>query len=239
MSNTQAKNDDSKRKSGEPSQFDKARVLWKWIMGDMPLTPGSKIQGSNSQRRRISGSRRDRALTGRPAPDFMAKAWEWIIAEQPLKVKGPKTQSEDPGSNEPEEGGATSGTKIRQWIKGVQPLGALKQKKAKPLKIPKSGKTRKVRKLLKWRKKHKPELEPLIDEDSQSTRSRHGDSDRPGSPLPSDVESILEHPQDRAAGHVSDNGSSASLGRSSGLQGADHSDNEPLSAPPAYTSAAP
>ena len=58
-------------------------------MGDMPLTPALK-QASNLPQQGIRGTRRDRALTGRPAPDIIAKSWEWIIGEQPLKP--PKKQ---------------------------------------------------------------------------------------------------------------------------------------------------
>lgn len=53
-------------------------------MGDMPLTPALKQQGSTLPQQGILGTRRDRALTGRPAPDAIAKAWEWVIGEQPL-----------------------------------------------------------------------------------------------------------------------------------------------------------
>ncbi|CAF9922294.1 MAG: hypothetical protein HETSPECPRED_005030 [Heterodermia speciosa] len=77
--------DDAKGKTREH-----VKGAWKWIMGDMPLTPALKQQASTLSQQRIRGTRHNQALTGRPAPDAIAKAWEWIIGEQPLEP--PKKQ---------------------------------------------------------------------------------------------------------------------------------------------------
>ncbi|KAL8786367.1 MAG: hypothetical protein Q9195_008232 [Heterodermia aff. obscurata] len=62
-----------------------AKGVWKWIMGDMPLTPALKQQASALSQQGIRETRRNRTLTKSPAPDAIAKAWEWIIGEQPLE----------------------------------------------------------------------------------------------------------------------------------------------------------
>lgn len=45
-------------------------------MGDMTLKLEPLKQANPPTRRLPTGTRRDRELTGRPAPDIMAQAWE-------------------------------------------------------------------------------------------------------------------------------------------------------------------
>ena len=94
-----------------------AKGVWKWIMGDMPLTPALK-QASNLPQQGIRGTRRDRALTGRPAPDIIAKSWEWIIGEQPLE---PPKKQRAKRFKVPKLGKLKKFPKLPKWKRKVKP----------------------------------------------------------------------------------------------------------------------
>ena len=208
-------------------------------MGDMPLAPVSTSQAKKAQRRRITGTRRDRALTGRLAPDPIAKAWEWIIGEQPLKVTGPDApKKKKTGDDKSGESQAGAGHKILEWVKGDQPLGSTKKKKAKASKTTKPGNAKKTGKIPKWTKNPKPKLEPLIEEGSE-TELHADDGAHFESPPLSDLESLLEPRQDRDMDRHSEDEESDAISSFSEPLGEEYLDDEHNSAPPKYSSIAP
>lgn len=239
MPDTEPKEKKGKNKDNGPGFSDTARGLWKWAMGDMPLAPASTSQAKKAQRRRISGTRPDRALTGSPAPDPIAKAWEWIIGEQPLKVKGPdaqrkkKTRDSKGGKS---KGGA--GHKVLEWVKGDQPLGNTKKKRGKPSKTPKPGKVKRTGKMTKWMKKSKPKLGPLIEEGSE-TGLHADDGVNSDSPRLSDTESLLGPRQGRGMDHHSDDVGLDTISSFSEPPEDQYSDGEHIFASPNYSSVAP
>ena len=96
-----------------------AKGVLKWIMGDMSLTPALKKQVNTLSQQGIRGTRRDRALTGRPAPDVIAKAWEWIIGEQPLE---PPKKRKSKRFKIPKLGKLKKFVKISKWKKKARPI---------------------------------------------------------------------------------------------------------------------
>ncbi|KAG7008151.1 hypothetical protein G7Y79_00007g022760 [Physcia stellaris] len=218
-----------------PGFSDTARGIWKWVLGDMPLAPASTSQAKKAQRRRISGTRRDRALTRSPAPDPIAKAWEWIIGEQPLNVKGPDAQKEK--KTRDSKGGKSkdgAGHKVLEWVMGDQPLGGTKKKKAKPSKTPESGKVKETGKSPKSMKKPKPKVGPLTEEGSETELhaddGAHFDNSRP-----SDTESLLHTRQGQDMGHHSDHEGLDTISSFSEPPGDEHSDAEHEFPPPTYS----
>lgn len=235
MPDTEPQEKKGKSKANVPGLSDTAHGLWQWVMGDMPLAPASTSQAKDAHRRRISGTRRDRALTGRPAPDPIAKAWEWIIGEQPLKVTGPNARKKkQTGHNEGGKSKARAGHKVLEWVKGDQPLGSTKKKIAKLSKTPKPGKAKKTGKIPKWKKKPKPELEPLIEEGSE-TGLHADDGAHSDSPPLSDVESVLNPHQARDVDHHSDDEGLDAISSFSEPPGEGHLEDEHDSGPPNYS----
>ena len=96
-----------------------AKGVWKWVKGDISLTPALKKQASTLSHLGVrGGSRRDRALTGRPAPDVIAKAWEWVVGEQPLE--SPKKQKSK-RFKIPKLGKLKKFAKVPRWKKKSKP----------------------------------------------------------------------------------------------------------------------
>ena len=129
-----------------------------WIMGDMPLKLEHAKETNVTKRRLPTGTKPDRELTGRSAPDIIAQAWDWAIGEQPLKpgkVRASNTATVPEfhdGDRHGKKKGIQTANTVWEWVKGEQPLGPVEKKKPKGIK---TAKTKRSDKLATWMRKGK------------------------------------------------------------------------------------